>query len=895
MSLLALAAGATSGALALAGLDRLREHRRRPAALADLLGWGFLVGDGVVLLKDGSFMAGWEFRGRDLISSTPREVEVLSDHVAAALGSLDDGWMVHVDAVRRPAVGYAPPETCHFPDPVTGYLDSVRRATYTSTAEGAHYDTTCTLCLTYTPPAALASAVERAVVKGRAGGAVDWDRFLDRFGHGARAVQDRLSAVVRLRRLGSAPLLRVLHEALTGLDHPVNPGTPGAYLDVALADQPFVGGFEPRVGARHLRLVSVQGYPDATTGGHADALTRLPFPYRWSTRFVALSPATAEQRIKKAQLGWFQKRKGAMDWIQSMSSSAKGEPRPYDPAQAAFQDADASSMVSDAGEARRVNSAGRLRFGYATSTVVVAADDPGLADDRAQEVLKVVRNGGFSARVEDVNAVDAFLGSLPGHGRANLRRPMLSTGNVADTLPLTAPWGGHESVPSGLFPPGSPPLLWARSDEATPFRVCLHEGDVGHTLVVGATGAGKSVLVGTLVAQWRRYARAQTYVFDVGYSHYLLCRAAGARHYALGGPAGDAGPAGPVELQPLRDVDRPDVQTWAVGWVEALCELQGATVTPTERQRVTHAVRLLADNHPDDRTMTALMVNLGDERLRSLVRPYTVEGPYGHLLDGRRDDVEGARHQVYELSHVIDLSDRVLVPVLLYLFRRVEEQLTGAPSLIVIEEAWAALMRGPFADRLRQWLLTLRKRNAAVVVVAHSPSQFREGDVKGAQLIVESCPTRIFLPNPDALEPETADLYRWLGLNEAEVEVVGRAQRKRHYYFRSPSGSRKFDLALTPAELAFLTAPPGLSASEVVREVDRMAGAHGPSWPAEWLRQRGLPRPRRPARRARGLGGVRDPVAHDPAGADRPAGPPSRRPPTSRPDPAPTALTAPQP
>ncbi len=862
MSLTAAAAGLAAGALSAAGASRLREHRRRPAALADLLGWGFLVGDGVVLLKDGSFMGSWAFRGQDLVSSTAREVEVMTDHVAVALGSLGDGWMVHVDATRRESVRYAPRAACHFPDPVTAYVDELRRAAYTSTTAGAaasggaHYDTACTLHLTYTPPAALASRMERAVVTrgADASGAdtrIEWDRLLGQFEHAARALQDRLSATLRLRRLGSAELLRTLHEALTGLEHAVGVPSMGAYLDVALADQPFVGGFEPKIGDRHLRLVSVQGYPDATLAGHGDALTRLPFPYRWSTRFVPLSPATAESQIKKAQLGWFQKRKGAMDWVQSVASSARGDTRAPDPAQAAFQDANAASMVTDAGEARRVNSAGHLRFGYATQTVVVSALGAREADDRARAVVKTVRDGGYSARVEDVNAVEAFLGTLPGHGRQNLRRPLVSTGNVADGLPLTAPWGGHEHVPSGLFPPDSPPLLWARSDGTTPFRVCLHEGDVGHTLVVGATGAGKSVLVGALVAQWRRYARAQTFVFDVGYSHYVLGMAAGARHYDLAAPVfGRAGEAAPVELQPLRDVHRPEVQTWAVDWLEALVELQGQAVSPTERQRLTHAVRLLADNDPDDRHMTALMVNLGDEHLRSLVRPYTVEGAYGQLLDGRRDDVEvagsagaqkGGQHQVFELSHVVGMSDRVLVPVLLYLFRRVEEQLTGAPTLIVIEEAWAALMRSLFADRLRQWLLTLRKRNAAVVIVAHSPAQFRDPAVKNAQLIVESCPTRIFLPNPDALEPDTAALYHWLGLNEAEVDIVGRGRKKRDYYFRSPSGARLFELGLSAPELAFLGAPAGLSATEAVTEARQMAAAHGAAWPAAWLRRCGLP------------------------------------------------------
>ena len=833
MSLISAAAGLAAGSLGAAALGKLREHRKTPQALSDLLGWGFLVGEGVVLTKDGSFLAAWRVRGRDLASSTVGEVAALATHVGAALSAYGDGWMIHADAVRREAVGYAPPERCHFPDPVSALVDETRRARYTATAE--HYETESVFSLTYTPPPGLVGRLQKAVVAGRDGASgVDWDRLLGQFEREACGLRDRLSSAVRIERLSSADLLRHLHECLTGLPHAVGVPGRGAYLDYALADQPFVGGFEPRVGAKHVRVVAVQGYPNATTPGLADSLLRLPFPYRWSLRFLPFSPATATKVIGKAQLGWFQKRRGAGDWVKDMASKEKRQDTEMD---LAFQDANASQMVLDAGAARASNTGGELRFGYLTACAVVMADSGRAADDRAAGLLKAVRDLGFTGRVEDVNAVDALVGSLPGHGHANLRRPVLSTDNLVDLLPLTAPWGGHREVPSGLFPPGSPPLLWARTDGSTPFRLCLHEGDVGHTLIVGATGAGKSVLVGLLLAQWRRYAGARTVTFDVGYSHYVSGRAMGAAHYDLAGPLA----AGrPVEMQPLRDVDRPEVRTWAVDWVESLVELQGERLSPDERGRLAHAVGLLAESPPEDRTLTALLVGLGSERLRALVRPYTLEGPYGQLFDADRDSFgrgeEAVRHQVVELSHLVGMSDRVLVPALTYLFRRVEEGLDGSPTLIVIEEAWAALMHGRFADRLRQWLLTLRKRNAAVVVVAHSPAQFRDPGVKGAQLLVESCPTRIFLPNPDAAEPDTAALYRWLGLNEAEVSRLSRARKKRDYYVRSPSGARTFDLALGPLEMAFLGTLPGRSADETVREAARLAESEGEGWPAEWLR-----------------------------------------------------------
>ena len=632
MSLLLAAAGLATGALGAAGLGRLRENQKTPKGLSDLLSWGFLVGEGVVLMKDGSFLAAWRVRGRDLASSTAGEVVNLAAHVNDAFASLGDGWMVHTDAVRREAVGYAAPERCHFPDPVSALLDDARRSLYT--AARSHYETETVMTATYTPPASATGRLQGKVVKGRgeAGDASEiWERLVAQFERDLRGVRDRLRASMRVERLGSEALMHHLHECLTGLTHTVGVPGHGAYLDYALADQPFVGGFEPRVGEKHVRVVAVQGYPNATRPGLADPVLRLPFPYRWSVRFVPLSPVTAAKVIGKSQLGWFQKRRGAGDWAKDMTSKKKRETTELD---LAFQDGNATQMVHDAGAARAVNSGGEVRFGFLTVCAVVMADDARSADDRAGHLLKVVRDLGFTGRVEDVNAVDALLGSLPGHGYPNLRRPLLTTENVVDVLPLTSPWGGHEAVTSQLFPPDTPPLLWAKTDGSTPFRLSLHEGDVGHTLIVGATGAGKSVLVGLLLAQWRRYHQARTVTFDVGYSHYVSGRAMGAAHYDLAGPLAAGNP---VQMQPLRDVDRPDVRTWAVDWVESLVELQGETLNPEERGRLAHAVGLLAENPPRGRTLTALLVNLGTERLRALLRPYTLEGSYGHIFDADRD------------------------------------------------------------------------------------------------------------------------------------------------------------------------------------------------------------------------------------------------------------------
>ena len=698
-----LAFGAGAGATRL--LAGLREHRAEPAGLADILGWGFLVSEGVVLQKDGSFLAGWRYRGPDPTASAAFELDVLSRHIADALVPYGDGWMFHADAVRRPANAYAPPGA--FPDAVTALIDEERRRAYRGGR--AYFETDHVLVATYLPPPELYSRLGRLFIRGGGLEGSDWEGVLANFAGALADLEGRLSAALAMSRLSSGELVTHLHACLTGLHHPVAAPAPGAYLGHVLCDQPLAGGFKPRVGGLHVRPVAIQGFPPETYSGILAFLGELGHGFRWSSRFIPLSPAAAAKEIRRQRMGWLSKRKGAAALLRDAASPpSQARTAQQERDDALFMDGHAQRMVEDAAEAMATGSSGDVRFGYHTAVVLVMEERAERADTAAVEVLKALRARGFTARIEDVNALEAYLGSLPGHGYPNLRRPLLATPNVADLLPTTSVWPGRTENPSPYFPEGSPALLWAETAGTTPFRVNLHEGDVGHTLIVGATGAGKSTLVGTLVAQWFRYAGAQVVLFDVGYSGYLLAKAAGGAHHDLAAE-GDSG----VRLQPLRRIDEAEERAWAGEWLEVLFDLQGVAVTPTVRSRTRRALELVAQSPPEHRTLSELAVQIQSPALKEALRPYTVGGALGHLLDAEGESLEegteGAagseRYEVFELKHLVDRSDRVLVPVLLYLFRRVERRLAaGRPTLIVIEEAWAALMRSLFADRIRRWL-----------------------------------------------------------------------------------------------------------------------------------------------------------------------------------------------
>jgi len=178
-----------------------------------------------------------------------------------------------------------------------------------------------------------------------------------------------------------------------------------------------------------------------------------------------------------------------------------------------------------------IAAAGDVQFCQYSTNIVCLDDDKDGPYESTRLVMKTVQNLGFSCRLEDVNALEAWRGSLPGDGYSNVRRVLLHTLNLADMMPTTSVWAGLRENPSSLMPKNSPPLLYGATSGATPFRFNLHVSDLGHTLIVGPTGAGKSTALGLIAAQWFRYPRAQVFAFDRGYSIWMLTLACGGEFY----------------------------------------------------------------------------------------------------------------------------------------------------------------------------------------------------------------------------------------------------------------------------------------------------------------------------------------------------------------------------
>jgi len=803
----------------------LRSFRPYGPSFSDLVPYAALVENGVILLKDGSLMAGWYFAGPDSESSTDFERNEVSRRINAILARLGSGWMIQVEAVRVPTTTYPARKACRFPDPISRAIDDERRVRFER--ESGHFESRHAMILTWRSASPRKAGLARFVYADDESRTASFvDTTLDFFRTSIREIEQYLAGVLSIRRMVTREvseaggfrvarydeLFQFVRFAITGENHPVRLPTIPMYLDwLAVAE--FHHGLGPLIDHRRLAIVAIDGLPAESAPGILNALDLMPLTYRWSSRFMFLDEHEARERLERTRKKWQQKVRPFLDQLFQTASRSL--------------DQDAASMVAETEDAIAEAASGLVAFGYYTAVIVLFDEDEAALRDKAEAVRRLVQSEGFGARIETLNATEAFLGSLPGNWYSNVREPLISTRNLADLIPLNSVWSGAEIAPCPFYPEGSPPLMQVASG-STPFRLNLHIDDVGHTLVFGPTGSGKSTLLALIAAQFRRYDRAQVFAFDKGGSMLPLTLAVGGDHYDIGTGAGE----GALAFCPLSELASEADRAWASEWIETLIVLQGVTVTPDHRNAVSRQIELMVAAR--GRSLSDFVSGVQMREIKDALHAYTVDGPMGQLLDAETDGLALGAFQTFEVEELMTMGERNLVPVLLYLFRRIERRLTGAPSLIILDEAWLMLGHPAFRDKIREWLKVLRKANCAVILATQSISDAERSGI--IDVLKESCPTKICLPNGAAREPGTREFYERIGFNERQIEIVATAVPKREYYAVSPIGRRLFDMALGPLTLAFV----GASGKADLAMIRSLHAEYGTEWPRHWLQQRGV-------------------------------------------------------
>jgi type IV secretory pathway VirB4 component/type IV secretory pathway TrbD component len=413
------------------GMLDLREYRTRRVLLADYLPWAGLVAPGIVLNKDGSLQRTCRFRGPDLDSATDAELVAVCARLNNALKRLGSGWALFVEALRHEAAGYP---VSRFPDPVSFLVDRERRAMFET--EGAHFESQCFLTFAYLAPPESAERVQDLLCDsaGEKRG-IDWREQLEAF----RAETDRVTGLLEgvmpeIAWLDDSETLTYLHACVSTERHPIEMPPVPFYIDGLVADMPLVTGVEPMLGRSHLRTLTLRGFPNQTWPGLLGEMNRLPLAYRWVARWLPFDKPVALKEIERKRRHWYAKRKGIAALLRE---TLWGKESP-------LVDSDAENQAMDADAALQELGADYVACGLFTATVTLWDEDHDRVADKVKSVGRVLRSRGFVVAEETLNAVDAWLSSLPGQCYANLRQPPVSSLNLVHMVPLSSVWAGPE-------------------------------------------------------------------------------------------------------------------------------------------------------------------------------------------------------------------------------------------------------------------------------------------------------------------------------------------------------------------------------------------------------------------------------------------------------------------
>ncbi|MBA2649060.1 MAG: hypothetical protein H0U75_05560 [Legionella sp.] len=809
---------------------KLKEHLSQEFGFSDKLNYAHLIDDGIIVNKDGAYLVTYQFRGPDLYSASAAELDGLTSIFNRMVTFLDDGWMLHVDELRVPSLSY--PKEGAFPDSVTRLIDEERRQMYQS--EGEHYENIQFITFVWKFPLPIVASSRHWFVEGieKEDSSQNLTSLFILFCETVERCVGLLSTQLTLEKLNSASLLSYLNTCITGEILPVVVPPEGCFIDVALARRCVVGGYVPKVGNQHVYTLSIIGYHNhETLPGLIGELGTYPLVYRWSNRFIPLSEATAEKEIRRYQRNWNNKIKGLPGIIKE---AVFGRPSNK-------VNQDALNMSKQLDEALGANSNHSTRFGYWTSDIVLMNESIEVLECAAKELMRYIEQCGFSCIKEEVNAFDAWLGTIPGHGSCNVRRVFLNSVNLAHALPLHSIWAGAQhSSPSSLLPQKSPPVFYAATTGKTPFRFHTDISDVGHQLVLGPTGAGKTTYLQFLIAQFLRYEDAQIFIFDKDYSHHGFITALNGVHY-------DIGRAQSLAFCPLADLSTPSKKVMAEQFIENLVELQNVLITPNIRVAIHNAIESLAsDSSHQSRNLTVFQSEVQHEEVRAALQFYTINGQI-KLLDSTQDSLQSSHLQAFEMNWLLAQKAEIYVPILLYIFNQIDLRLEDAngekPTLIILEEAPAYLDHPMFSKKIKDWEKTKRKQNARIVFTAQSLSDLYNPATKRltaiTAAILESSPTRIYLPN-QTIDAEIKTLYLKMGFTERQIEIISKvAIPKRHYYVVTPEGNRLIDLGFSqtkPLALAFI----GLS-KEKTKALLECKEKHQEEWVYYWLIKQGFP------------------------------------------------------
>jgi type IV secretion system protein VirB4 len=478
---------------------------------------------------------------------------------------------------------------------------------------------------------------------------------------------------------------------------------------------------------KYATIISIKEYRPSTHGGMMDGFMRLPYELIISQSFSFIDKMFA---------------------ISSMQLQQRRLTQSEDVAKSQIYEIDRA--LDDA-------MSGRIAFGNHHLTILVIENSLESLEKAASQCIVSLSNVGIMGVRERINMEPAYWGQLPGNNNFIVRKSIINTLNVASfasfhNYPSGQRAGNHWGDAVTVFNTAS----------GTPFFFNFHVRDVGHSMIIGPTGAGKTVLLNFLCAQAQKF-NCRLFFFDKDHGAEIFIR-------AIKGTYMKPQRSSPSGFNPLQLKDDSGNRAFLVEWLCALVDPKNEGLLPEEMDKINEAIKGNYNLKQKDRNLRNIIPFLGISgpgTLASKMDMWHSNGSHSSLFDNDSDNINfllGSNFGI-EMGEILD-DPRSLAPVLLYLFHRINSSLDGTPTMIVLDEAWALISNKTFAPKIKNWLKVLRKLNTFVVFATQSVEDASKSEI--SDTLVQQTATQIFLPNLRA-----TDAYRKVFmLSEREMILV---------------------------------------------------------------------------------------------------------------------------
>ncbi len=835
--------------------DLISKPRKQAGSYGELLPWFGMVDEGTVLCHDGGLLAGFAYEGSDIEGVPDEDVSRRIDLLQTAMRQLTDRitvWSIQ----RRRFVSDYPFST--YLNPVAQLIEDewARKCTEYPNAKLEHR-----LYVGYSFPNQTEAFVEQlraemeqsdnalaalfrvlgrkfreksavASVRGQLGEMKeDFENILSSF-------SNIVTTSLGFRRIYGPDLLGDLY-AQANLASPAGPISVPArpvYLNTLLPADDLIrqnSMLELRgpSSSVYCAALSTTGMPPEAFSGHLDQLMAAPCEYVMVQTFKIIDRYLAEKAIQSAEQFYRSEIKSPA--VRIFEGITGIESQKVNTGNLALAD--------DAQQALVGLTAGDIAYGFYNMTVLALGATPKEVDRACDIIASTLRAGGYAVTRERQGLMPAFLGSLAGNQKVQLRKYLASTANLSDLSPIRtiSPGDAEHKLFAKVLQRSVPAHIRFLTPYGIPYDFSCHAEDLGHTVVVGGSGSGKSVVMSLLTALFQKYHPCNTFIFDKDYSLSLMSTLLGGATIDMAKPQ-QAG----VKLNPVRRMLEDGEDKALLRWLDVLMSASGFSLTPEEKETVNAALQRLKSVNKERWRLGTLYSFLAgsDKNIAMRLGPYVdrsdtegsyAKGPFAEYFDNDEDSFTLGSIVCMETGKLLE-SEEIAAPFMDYCFYCVERRLDGrTPTMIFVEEAWYMLRNPAFQQKIDDWLRTFRKKRAFVMFATQSPDEL--GKLEAWPAFASNVPTRIFLPAINDSVSTTGHIYRELfGMNDAQLSALANAVPKRDYLLLKPGLTRLVTAEMPRLVIAINEATTRRDLRELAQEAARSGN---PDWQMNYIQE----------------------------------------------------------